>query len=295
MEAYETYEHEGVEVEIRYDEIGSEHANPYGNDGILGRMVTFHRNYIFGGSDDTSHADMSFFIETCDLCGGCGGMEDHDRWVVKRYDPARPEGERRYIAAAGTEACMDIEFLRILQRMTEEELEAGAAASMVPAQCPACKGDGEIDYSGNPERFFKRAYGATAVVRLGLIDHSGISMYVGGGSHASDSGGWDSGTIGFAYDTPETRKECGCEDWSPEKVRKSIEQEIETYDLYLTGQVFGYVVDPDGPDEESCWGYLGDEHVKQDANSVAEYVAREREREAGEVAYWAARDVLTVA
>ncbi|GAF98690.1 unnamed protein product, partial [marine sediment metagenome] len=57
------------------------------------------------------------------------------------------------------------------------------------------------------------------------------------------------------------------------KLRKRIEGylkgEVETYDNYLTGYVFGYCIkDADGEDVDSCWGFYGD----PEKSSLKEYV-----------------------
>lgn len=117
------------------------------------------------------------------------------------------------------------------------------------------------------------------ILSLGLIDHSGISMYVGGGAHPADPGGWDSGTVGVIYatsadlvreygeDTPETRA----------KADELLRLEVKTYDQYLMGEVYGWVVEkrqpaceccdhtPDPEHVESCWGYYNVDDAMDDA------------------------------
>lgn len=119
------------------------------------------------------------------------------------------------------------------------------------------------------ERWLKVYLGASVVLPLGLIDHSGISMYVGGGAHAMDPGGWDSGTIGVIFDTTSTREATGA---PIEDIERQLIAEVEEYDLYLTGQVYGFVIyDPDGDDtNESCWGFLGEKYVIEEAKSVVD-------------------------
>lgn len=111
-------------------------------------------------------------------------------------------------------------------------------------------------------RWCKINLGSMVVLPLGLIDHSGISMYVGGGAHPQDPGGWDSGLVGFIFDTTSQRQEWDPEGtWAtPEKVEAALRAEVKYYDAYLTGQVYGWVLlDEDGMEVESRWGYIGDE------------------------------------
>ena len=85
------------------------------------------------------------------------------------------------------------------------------------------------------ERWLRIFYGATEVVWLGLIDHSGLSMYAGGGPSPFDPGGWDSGTVGLIFDTPKTRETTGID---TALVAEALRTEIKVYDAYLQGQVY---------------------------------------------------------
>jgi hypothetical protein len=126
---------------------------------------------------------------------------------------------------------------------------------------------------------------------LGLYDHSGITMYVGG-RHRQDSAGWDSGSVGWIYcSLPTAAAEWSAPDhkaqWdepvyytkkpdgSPRTLREAaidhLTSEVETYDDYLTGNVYRYTVEhEESKEEESCGGYYGDRScVKLDAEAVA--------------------------
>lgn len=126
----------------------------------------------------------------------------------------------------------------------------------------------------------------TALTRVGMIilplylyDHSGLTMNTVG-FHCP----WDSGQVGYVYAHPvSVRKEHGWKRISPrrrEKLIKWMRGEVETYDQYLTGEVYGYIVtSPDGDDEDSCWGFYGDtKYVKREAESVADWFARDESR-----------------
>lgn len=97
------------------------------------------------------------------------------------------------------------------------------------------------------------------ILPLNLYDHSGISMsvssFLGKEAHAQ----WDSGQVGWILATPEdVQKEYG--NLSPEsyaKAKSSLEGEVETYDLYLQGQCYGFRLYEKGEETDSCWGMLG--------------------------------------
>ncbi len=105
---------------------------------------------------------------------------------------------------------------------------------------------------------------------LYLYDHSEITMRTG-----SFSDPWDSGQIGWIYATAETiRKEYSKRITKAvrEKVRKLLNAEVETYDMFLTGDVWGYTIkDEDGNRLDSCWGFYGRKYAEEEALSMLKY------------------------
>lgn len=96
---------------------------------------------------------------------------------------------------------------------------------------------------------------------LYLYDHSGITMNTRG-FHCQ----WDSGQVGWIYITDEQANT----EWSgeykktTEQIREYLREEVKIYDMYLTGSVYGFVLnDPDGEHEDSCWGFLGDNDLEK--------------------------------
>lgn len=117
---------------------------------------------------------------------------------------------------------------------------------------------------------------------LYLYDHSGITM-----SCSKFSCPWDSGQVGYIYITREKiRSGYSAKRISKkllERVRGYLISEVKTYDLFLTGQVYGYTVeDLEGNNVDSCWGFFGMETVKDEATSAAKCCAEsiaKREKE----------------
>ena len=66
-----------------------------------------------------------------------------------------------------------------------------------------------------------------------------------------------------------------------ERAEKCLRSEVETYDDYLTGQVYGYIIeDENGEQLDSCWGFLGDyKNCLEEAKSSADYFAETKENE----------------
>lgn len=125
-------------------------------------------------------------------------------------------------------------------------------------------------------RWLKLALGATVVLPLYVLDHSGISMSAGGSLKArymqEAHMGFDTSMVGFTYDTPKGREDTGCTE-----IEKALRCEVECYDTYLRGEVYFWEVieAATGDTVESCGGYLGGDGVIEDmvadaANSIPE-------------------------
>lgn len=111
------------------------------------------------------------------------------------------------------------------------------------------------------------------ILPLYLYDHSGITISTG-----SFSCPWDSGQVGWIYVTREKLKEEGLADKTDAEIEKYLEGEVETYDQYLTGDVYGFQLKKivkyekknletgaveiieEEEDEDSCWGFFGSDH-----------------------------------
>lgn len=120
---------------------------------------------------------------------------------------------------------------------------------------------------------------------LYLMDHSGLTISTGSGLfRACDSAGWDWGQVGFIF----ARKKDARSWWGKklitkklrEKIEAGIQAEVEEYDQYLRGDVYGYVVkDAQGEELDSCWGFFGMEAVKEAAEEQAKWHADEKRKQ----------------
>jgi hypothetical protein len=126
-------------------------------------------------------------------------------------------------------------------------------------------------------RWLRRYHGLVAFTKLGMYDHSGITFYSvplgSSATHVFDSGGWDSGAVGYAYVLRSDLERIGTHAEDAERV---MEAEISEYDSWVRGDVWGFVVtrpcsdaDEHTSDEsiadcphaetlDSCWGYIGE-------------------------------------
>jgi len=161
-----------------------------------------------------------------------------------------------------------------------------------------------VEHQEALEKILDAAHTNAVILPLRLYDHSGITMSVGSGAHQFDPGGWDSGQVGWIFMTyAEARKNLKVdendtvEEWhGPNKgsrvsleevIRRVLIGEVETYDQYLTGDVYGFTIvelvkyekknirtgEVTIIEEEdvidSCWGFFGSD-IKE--NGILEYV-----------------------
>lgn len=119
---------------------------------------------------------------------------------------------------------------------------------------------------------------------------------------------WDSGQSGFVYCTKEKAiKEFGKKVLTVkarEMALKCLNLEVEAFNQYLEGDVYGVIVervkrDEDGDEVDteeldSCWGFYGLDYAREEAKRMGEDQAELDVKEAAEAQHWAARDVCTL-
>jgi len=111
---------------------------------------------------------------------------------------------------------------------------------------------------------------------LYLYDHSGLRMKVGSfqGLLPQGHAEFDSSGVGFIYVTKEgIKKEYGkVTKATLLKAKTVLENEVKTYDQYLSGDVYGYVIeDEDGEHMDSCWGFFGWEYALAEGKDMAKW------------------------
>ncbi len=106
---------------------------------------------------------------------------------------------------------------------------------------------------------------------LYMYDHSGITI-----SLSPFSCRWDSGQVGFVQ-IPRKRmlEEFSSKRFTPklkEKAEQIAQGEVDTFDSFLRGEVYGYIIDDDG---DSCWGYYSIEDAMSDAEDTIDYTVED--------------------
>ena len=112
---------------------------------------------------------------------------------------------------------------------------------------------------------------------LYLYDHSGITI-----STRPFSCQWDSGQIGFIYVTKErVRSSYGVKRISGALrtiVEACLKAEVEEYDKYLRGDVWGYeIVNEDDEVVDSCWGFYDEAYCRKTAGEAFDWLKQNEE------------------
>lgn len=110
------------------------------------------------------------------------------------------------------------------------------------------------------------------ILPLYLYDHSGITMNTTGFSC-----NWDSGQVGWIYVTKKQLDIIGThiidDETYPEfvaRLEKYLIAEVEVYDQYLTGDVYGFsLTNSEGNEIDSCCGFFGTDWK---TNGLADHV-----------------------
>lgn len=137
-----------------------------------------------------------------------------------------------------------------------------------------------FDRYGDFSDLFEKRYIA---LKIYLYDHSAQTI-----SSSPFSCPWDSELFGIvAVSVEKVKKEYG---WKVltrarrRKIEEYLQGEIDTYDNYLRGEVYGYRITPaDDKDDvlESCWGYFGDSglgQLKDECRDMIDHLISEKER-----------------
>lgn len=132
--------------------------------------------------------------------------------------------------------------------------------------CVRRKGFDARDIFEHTSEVGRMFYDGYYVFPLYAYIHSGVSLSLGSGSDK-----WDTSMSGFVL----VKREKGC--WSKQKAEKYAEGLVESWNEYLSGEVYGYNSEVGG-----CWGFYGDEGMKQmieEAKSeIDHYVKRSFEK-----------------
>jgi hypothetical protein len=122
-------------------------------------------------------------------------------------------------------------------------------------------------------------------IAAGIEDGSLIGLpvyaYVHSGATISTSPfgcRWDSGQCGFVYcSASDAEDEWAGDSHFRANALRVLQGEVETFDQYLRGDVYGYTItDKDGDVVDSCWGFYGIECAEEEARSSLSHWAEQQ-------------------
>lgn len=144
--------------------------------------------------------------------------------------------------------------------------------------------------------YLKENHGAVHIYPVWMYDHSNVSFSMGESNPYSCQ--WDSSLCGVIFTTEARMDEFGITDRSESNIQKQLDDEVEEYSSWASGDVYYFVIDtPDG-NGDSCSGLIGYEYAHSEAEMAFEfehkhYIER-RDKELDEREYWECRDVITI-
>lgn len=244
----------------------------------LGRMICWHRRYNLG--DDHSYSSREDFIMDLareslmnDETGYLEGLADEkygsatiqlfegdsdieDGWAILDGD-GEPYGVSGYYNTQTTgydskeDAETDLEYL--IEEFQDIDTYVEEYADIDDLWHLITNGDNFV------------------ILPLYLYDHSGITMNTTGFTCR-----WDSGQVGYIYASKkDIVKEYG--KFDAERAEKQLISEVKSYDQYITGDVYGFILeekvkcescgDVEYEHVDSCWGFYGLEYLEEELKS----------------------------
>jgi hypothetical protein len=100
------------------------------------------------------------------------------------------------------------------------------------------------------------------IFSLSMFSHSGVWLYLGHTTPVCDPGGWDTSHVGIVLVAKEEWPEL-------EKATEAARGLVESWNRYLSGDVYGcvketFTKDKETIDHESCWGFYGKQYALEE-------------------------------
>lgn len=273
MEPCEKEEYRGCTINVYYDETPDDPRN-WGN---VATFVCEHRHYNLGDEHDIegrieslfdkyvpSKTIIDYFVKTRDAHLIPGEEDDYSDQYYEYEVTICKEKHTRYIDA-------------------DTSYSEDSIAEEMADELDICEKMQLLEDTGE-----------IVTLPISMYEHSGITLWLGSKWSHFDAQ-WDCSSIGFAYiekstaekEMPQRKLADGQEnDWK-KWAYDMMEGEMKTYDQYLRGEVYGYMIEDEDGEEASddllcgCWGFYGDEgkeEMLEDAKAnIDAYLEKKRE------------------
>lgn len=105
-----------------------------------------------------------------------------------------------------------------------------------------------------------------AILPIYMYDHSGITIKT-----TPFACPWDSGQIGFVFMTMTQALVNIGKLWTVFDCVDLLRSEVAAYDKYLRGEAYGYIIEKDGEETVSCWGFDDEDYCLKEAKNAVDY------------------------
>ena len=213
--------------------------SPREENDNFGTIVAFHKRYNLG--DERKYSEPEDFLR--DLC--------YDTTPSGEIVALALENKLDYLWFAPDEEDKAIYHLMVYDDNYKKWYREDTFDSP-PSEIEDEVANSIIEWTRIPD-LVELAGKHNVILPVYLYDHSGLTINTTGFSCP-----WDSGQLGWIYATHESViKEYGAV--TPETLEKAenlLRSEVEEYDLYLTGQCYGFKLYEGHNEINSCWGFL---------------------------------------
>lgn len=232
-------------------------------DGNVGTMMCWHRDYALGDSDKNKYKNPENFLQ------GLLRQKVSEKTILNYVRNGKANGiEIKYNRSDCVWELWTSYYMFPLEGAKDAKFQLYSEQSELDWLV-----DDVIEALSNEDIWYLLERHANIVaLPLYLYEHSGIAM-----STTSFNDRWDSGQIGWIYTDKETVLSHGSKiqsskgnlikiterNWK-EGAYQNLKEEIKIYDMYLQGQVYGIVIEKYDSDLKefdeinSCWGFYDD-------------------------------------
>lgn len=270
MELCEKEEYRGCTINVYYDDTSEDPRN-WSN---VATFVCEHRRYNLGDEQDIegrvdslfndhvpAKAIIDYFVKTRDAHLIPGEEDDYCDQYYEYEETVCGEEYTRYIDADTSDS-------------------DDSVASDMADKLDLCEKISLLEDTGE-----------IVILPISMYEHSEISLWLGSKWGHPDAQ-WDCSSIGFAYVEKATaEKEMPQRKLTDEQrndwkkwAYAMMEGEMETYNKYVSGEVYGYMIEDEEGEEASnfhlcgCWGYYDKDCLLEDAKSdIDAYLEEKRE------------------
>lgn len=238
-------------------------------DGNVGTMMCWHRDYALGDTDKNNYRDSEEFLQ--DLLR----QKVSEKTILNYVRNGKANGiEIKYNRSECIWELWTSYYMFPLEGAKDAKFQLYSEQSELDWLV-----DDVIEALSNEDIWYLLERHANIVaLPLYLYDHSGITM-----STTSFNDRWDSGQIGWIYTDKKTiLSQCGKfqndkgnlikiteRNWK-EGAYQNLKEEVKIYDMYLQGQVYGIVIEEYDSDLkefdeiDSCWGFYDDSYDEEE-------------------------------